>query len=223
MIRRIVIIVLLVFMTGCTDFKRGINWEAGDLEGWKDAKKENFVDEYNASFKSELDRINYSWKQSLRTKQNKTRSVYISTLCNDVRMEVVIAKDRGSYMSFLGYIPIMFSKSEPPKTLRIHIKYPESRAMCRNARKDLFKIYVNGVPTDDFIIQPGGVYKLDSISEGNKHCLIEIGAITSEKDRVEVNINENVFGCKLGKLDFREKSYFCIKATEFGGSGYCGN
>lgn len=112
MIRRIVFIVLLVFMTGCTDFKRGINWEASDLVGWKDAKKEKFVDEYNASFKSKLDRLNYSLKQSLREKENKTRSVYISTLCNDVRMEIVIAKDRGSQMTSLGYVPIIFSKSD---------------------------------------------------------------------------------------------------------------
>lgn len=223
MIRQIVFFVLLVFITGCADFKWGKNWEAGKLEGWKDAKKEKFIDEYNASFKSELDRLNYSMKQNIRDKINKSRSVYISTLCNDVRMDVKIAKTHGSQMSTFGYIPIFFSKAKPLKSLRIHIEYPGSKAMCLNASKHLFNISVNGSPTDNFIIQPGGVYSSDSLPEGDKRCLIEIVSIAPDDDRVEVNIDENVFGCKLGKLDFRKESYFCIKATEFGGSGYCGN
>ena len=221
-IRRVAFLLLLVFTSGCLDLKWGSDWEVRKTEEWKNAKKDSTKGKFKSTNSYRVDLINDQVYRSIAAKQNKALSVYISSMCNSIPMKVRIFKNRGTQLSAFLYLPFFYYKNNPPDFLRIHINYPNSKTMCMNAAKDLFKVSVNRTPTDDFFIQPGGIYLPDNPTS-NETCYIDIALITPEKDRVELKIDEKVFGCKAVELDFERKSYFCIKATEFGGSGYCGD
>ena len=224
MLRKACLLLLVIQITGCADLKWGDKWEINEVTEWQSSKENPIHDKNKTTRNNKKDYgdqlIENSVRRAIIEKKHNRLSVYHHSLCNNIPMEVSVYKTHGTQMITLFFLPLFIFKDKPQDFLRVHLEYPNARTMCANATKDMYDISINGIPTDNFVVRPGGLYQKET---GINHCYIDIAAITEERDQVEIDFDEKIFECNPPKLVLEEKSFFCIKATKFGGSGYCGN
>jgi len=111
----------------------------------------------------------------------------------------------------------MFKNSNEPQTqIEIFVEYENVRELCSKYGNDMFEIKFNNKITNDYSV----TFKDNKF--GVNKCSINLN-VPKDQDRViTLSFKEEILGCKSKPLTIFESGYFCIKPTEFGGSGYCG-
>jgi len=169
----------------------------------------------------------YKWGSRWKVSENTNwtnlprsyQSVLTQTQCHDSPLTLSINKYHGNTIIAPLFIPLFISTSPSQTKLKISMDAENIDKLCAQYKKDMFEIILNGNNIDDFNVTTGTFIPYGKLSN---MCFINLNIPQDDNHIIQIRINKNFLNCDSNVLEIHESSYFCIKATKFGGSDYCG-
>jgi hypothetical protein len=162
----------------------------------------------------------YKWGSRWKVSENtnwtnlprRYQSVLTQTQCYDNSLTLSINKYNENTVMALLFIPLSIRTSHSQTELQISIDAENIAELCSQYKNNMFEIILDGNNIDNFNVTTG---KLSNM------CFINFNIPQADNHIIQIRINKEFLDCDPNVLEIHKSSYFCIKATKFGGSDYC--